>query len=131
VIYIIGGLILGGIVGFSLAYLTGMFLSIKTFRTVEIYCLWMLVMCLEDLVFIREIKYQAAAEADNIPENELKIMKNEDEVLLDKWKHDAIKKLIMSAPPFYQKVIVYRTWNQAMAWLNENIQLALDNAKKS
>ena len=105
---------------FSRAYavMKGATLDIKMFRVAELYCLQMLTTCLEDRVFIKEVKYRVMKANPEIGENQAKISKNEDEYSLSLWKDNVIKHMISVYPPQYRKIIKYNDWKGAMNWLN-------------
>ena len=116
------GTILGYMVSRAVSTVRSATLDIKMFRIVELYCLQMLTLCLEDRVFIKEAKYRVMRANSEFGENQAKISKNEDEYNLSLWKDNVIKHMISVYPPKYKKIIKYRDWKGAMAWLNYYMQ---------
>ena len=113
---------LGAILGYTVSRVVSTIrsatLDIRMFRIVELYCLQLLTSCLEDRVFIKEVKYRVMRENPDFGENQAKISKNEDEYNLSLWKDNVIKQMISIYPPQYKKIIKYKDWKGAMAWLN-------------
>ena len=123
--------VLGALFGYTIsrAYtvLKGASLDMKMFRIAELYCLQMLTTCLEDRVFIKEVKYRVMRSNPEFGENQAKISKNEDEYSLSLWKDNVIKHMISVYPPHYKGIIKYNDWKGAMAWLNYFTQKKVDN----
>jgi len=102
--------------GFATLLATGQ--GVLIFRQVEYMCLQVLALSLEDASNLKTTK-QAILKKLEYPDNVIKLTRNEDEHNLAVWKQEAIKRLIGRYPPSYKRIIHYRTWSQAMNYLEK------------
>ena len=91
------------------------------FKVTELYCLQLLVWSYEDMIFLKETKKEVMRELE-IPENQIKISINIDEVNIKKWKREAIKKLLLRYPDIFRSHVEYHDWNSAMRYLEKVIK---------
>ena len=59
-----------------------------------------------------------------MPENEIKVIKNVDEQNILRWQTTAINKFLLAIPPRFKPLIEYRNWRGAIAYLNKFIKNA-------
>ena len=100
--------------------------SISMFKTTELYCLQLLALSLEDVVFLKESKRKAMASLKFFNKSQLRMVKNQDDLMMTRWKNDSIKDLISRYPENYKATVKYNNWNTAMEWLNFNTHKVLD-----
>ena len=53
------------------------------------------------------------------PNNVIKLTRNEDRYNLDRWKNEAIQRLIERYPSNYKKMVSYRNWAGAMKYFED------------
>lgn len=114
--------VMGAICGVSiyrgLVVLLGVGQGILIFRQAEYMCLQLLALSLEDASNIKTTK-QTIINKLNYPDNVIKFTRNEDQYNLDKWKNEAIRRLIERYPPNYKKIVQYRNWSGAMKYFED------------
>jgi hypothetical protein len=114
--------VMGAICGVSiyrgLVVLLGAGQGILIFRQAEYMCLQLLALSLEDASNIKTTK-QTIINKLNYPDNVIKFTRNEDQYNLDKWKNEAIRRLIERYPPNYKKIVQYRNWSGAMKYFED------------
>ena len=114
--------VMGAICGVSiyrgLVVLLGAGQGILIFRQAEYMCLQLLALSLEDASNIKTTK-QTIINKLNYPDNVIKFTRNEDQYNLDKWKNEAIRRLIDRYPPNYKKIVQYRNWSGAMKYFED------------
>tara|TARA_R110000824_G_scaffold102984_4_gene244947 strand:- start:854 stop:1246 length:393 start_codon:yes stop_codon:yes gene_type:complete len=114
--------VMGAICGVSiyrgLVVLLGVGQGILIFRQAEYMCLQLLALSLEDASNIKTTK-QTIINKLNYPDNVIKFTRNEDQYNLDKWKNEAIRRLIDRYPPNYKKIVQYRNWSGAMKYFED------------
>ena len=114
--------VMGAICGVSiyrgLIVLLGAGQGILIFRQAEYMCLQLLALSLEDASNIKTTK-QTIINKLNYPDNVIKFTRNEDQYNLDKWKNEAIRRLIDRYPPNYKKIVQYRNWSGAMKYFED------------
>ena len=72
----------------------------------------------EDLAFIRELKYKTIRES-GLDDEKLELMKSVDSQLTTSWKRDRINRFLNSYPKRYHHLIQFSDWDEAMARLTE------------
>lgn len=92
--------------------------GVLIFRQAEYMCLQLLALSLEDASNIKTTK-QTIIDRLDYPDNVVKLTRNEDRYSLDRWKNEAIQRLIQRCPPNYRKMIRYRNWSEAMNYFEE------------
>ena len=92
--------------------------GIRIFREAEYMCLQLLALSLEDASNIKTTK-QIIIDKLEYPNNVIKLTRNEDRYSLDRWKNEAIQRLIERYPPNYKKMVSYRTWAGAMKYFED------------
>ena len=114
--------VMGAICGISiyrgLMILLAVSQGILIFRQAEYMCLQLLALSLEDASYIKTTKQQIIKKL-NYPDNVIKLTGNEDRYNLNRWKNEAIKRLIERYPPNYRKIVRYRNWTEAMKYFED------------
>jgi hypothetical protein len=120
-------ILIGIFLGFFLRGVYNKFMISKVeailFKEVELYCLQLLVLTYEDFVYLREKKSMMMHKME-MPENEIKVMRNMDEANILRWQTTAINKFLLAIPPRFKPLIEYRNWRGAMSYLNKFIKKA-------
>jgi len=93
------------------------------FREIEFHCLQLLILTYEDFVYLKEKKAMMMHKME-MPENEIKVIKNVDEQNILRWQTTAINKFLLAIPPRFKPLIEYRNWRGAIAYLNKFIKNA-------
>jgi len=81
-------------------------------------CLQLLALSLEDASYVKTTKQQIIKKL-KYPDNVIKLTGNEDRYNLNRWKNEAIKRLIERYPPNYRKMVRYRNWTEAMKYFED------------
>ena len=114
--------VMGAICGISiyrgLIILLGASQGILIFRQAEYMCLQLLALSLEDASYMKTTKQQIIKKL-KYPDNVVKLTGNEDRYNLNRWKKEAIKRLIERYPPNYKKIVQYRNWAEAMKYFED------------
>lgn len=97
-----------------------------TFKMVELQCLQLLALSLEDAAFMKEARRQMMEKTRIYDKNQIRIIKNEDHYNLQNWKNNSIKRLIDRYPEGYQRSLRYNNWDTAMKYLHSHIEKVLD-----
>jgi len=92
--------------------------GIRIFREAEYMCLQLLALSLEDASNIKTTK-QIIIDKLEYPNNVIKLTRNEDRYSLDRWKNEAIQRLIERYPSNYKKMVSYRNWAGAMKYFED------------
>jgi len=114
--------VMGAICGIS--FYRGLLILMSTgpgiliFRQTEYMCLQLLALSLEDASTIKTIK-QIIIDKLSYPDDVTKLTRNEDRYSLDRWKNEAIQRLIERYPPNYKKMVQYRNWTEAMYYFEK------------
>lgn len=95
--------------------------AVQILKIAELYSLQLLVWSYEDMIFLKEVKRKTMKDLQ-VPENQIKVSINIDEVNIKKWKRKAIKKILLRFPPDYSAHIEYRDWQGAMRYLEKVIK---------
>lgn len=120
------GLVSGAIFYRAAAVLGIAWINTLMFRMVELQCLQLLALSLEDAAFMKEARRQMMEKTRIYDKNQIRIIKNEDQFNLQAWKSNSIKRLIDRYPENYQQSLRYDSWNTAMKYLNINMEKVLD-----
>jgi len=80
-------------------------------------CLVLIGAMVEDIAFMREIKYKTMYES-NIDEKEIEVIKEIDEKAIQTWKNNIIMTLVNSFPKEFRSIIGFSTWAEAMTKLD-------------
>ena len=126
VIIFLSGALCGAIIYRGYADVWSASKSISMFKTTELYCLQLLALSLEDVVFLKESKRKAMASLKFFNEGHLRMAKSQDDLMMAKWKSNSIRDLISRYPENYKATVKYSNWNTAMDWLNINTHKVLD-----
>ena len=97
--------------------------EVALFKEIEYHCLQLLVLSYEDFIYLKEKKMMMMHKME-LPENEIKIMRNVDQQNIDKWQKTAINKFLLAIPPRFRHLIEYRNWRGAMSYLNKFLKKA-------
>tara|TARA_R110002051_G_scaffold23599_1_gene59374 strand:+ start:222 stop:614 length:393 start_codon:yes stop_codon:yes gene_type:complete len=101
-------------------------ISLNAFRMVELSCLQMLALTVEDATFVKETKLLVMQRTKSYNKNQIKITKNMDNQLMKIWKENSIKKMLSRYPKGMRQSARYGNWRTAMAWLELNKHKVLD-----
>jgi len=114
--------VMGAVCGISIyrgiTILLGASQGVLIFRQAEYMCLQLLALSLEDAANIKTTKQQIIKNL-KYPDNVVKLTGNEDRYNLNRWKKEAIKRLIERFPPNYKKIVHYRDWAGAMKYFED------------
>jgi len=92
--------------------------GVLIFRQAEYMCLQLLALSLEDAHNIKTTKQQIIKKLE-YPDNVIKLTGNDDRYSLNRWKNEAIQRLIQRYPPNYKKIVQYRNWTEAMNYFEK------------
>jgi len=120
------GLVAGAIFYRAAAILRVAWINLLMFRMVELQCLQMLAMSLEDAAFMKEARRQMMQKVRIYDKNQIRIIENEDQYNLQNWKDNSIDRLINRYPKNYKKTLKYHDWGTAMKYLNAHVEKVLD-----
>jgi len=101
-------------------------INLSMFQVIELSCLQMLALTIEDASFVKETKHRIMRKTNSFTENQIKITRNEDELLLERWKDNSIQKLLNRYPENLRALARYNNWRTGMAWLDLNMEKVLD-----
>ena len=87
-------------------------------KKIVYHSLVLLVSVVEDLAFMRELKYSQMNESDMSGE-QIKLVKKVDEQILNIWKNNSIKVFKNSFPTPLESIVKFNTWQEAMNELNK------------
>jgi hypothetical protein len=96
------------------------------FRMVELQCLQLLALSLEDAAFMKYARIQMMERVRIYDKSQIKIIENEDRYNLQNWKENSIDRLIGRYPENYRKSLKYYDWDSAMKYLNAHVEKVLD-----
>jgi hypothetical protein len=96
------------------------------FRMVELQCLQLLALSLEDATFMKYARLQMMEKVRIYNKSQIKIIQNEDRYNLQSWKENSIDRLIGRYPENYRKSLRYHDWSTAMEYLNAHVEKVLD-----
>jgi len=126
IVIFISGCIAGCIIYNAAVTLGIAWRNLLMFRLVELQCLQLLAMSLEDAVFMKESRIKSMKKTNVYELNQVKITRNEDKRLLVDWKEQSIHRLIDRYPENYKRIVNYDDWSSAMKWLNLHTEKVLD-----
>tara|TARA_Y100001963_G_C6669020_1_gene394184 strand:- start:262 stop:675 length:414 start_codon:yes stop_codon:yes gene_type:complete len=72
----------------------------------------------EDIAFMREVKYKTLSESDT-PKNQIALIKELDEQALSRWKKSVIQNFIATYPGSLRNLVEFNTWDEAMQKLDQ------------
>jgi hypothetical protein len=81
-------------------------------------CLVLVGAMVEDIAFMRELKYKTMHES-NIDEKEIEVIREIDEKALQTWKNNVIMTVVNSFPKEFRSIIGFSTWAEAMTKLDD------------
>ena len=87
-------------------------------KAVQLDALSFLGTVVEDVAFIRALKYQTMEESDFTP-IEANNIKFADEMVYKQWKESCVKNIHNSLSPAVRAAIPYKNWEEAMAILDD------------
>jgi hypothetical protein len=87
-------------------------------KEVVFRCLTLMGSVVEDLAFIRELKYQQLAKSD-LEEEQINFIKQVDEQALDNWKENSISIFKNSFPGVLRNIVQFNNWKEAMRELDK------------
>ena len=112
----------GGV--FTTYYLARLFEIVHLWRLVERTTIHLLLMCMkivEDVAFLEEVKRQHMQSAEFTPK-QIRQFQEVDERTLTSWKDSVILSLVAKTPPNFRSMMPFKTWREAMEFVNENIK---------
>ena len=98
-------------------------------RMTDLYCLRLLSVSLEEVMHIRHTKHRIMREFKTHTPGHLKMVKNQDEHNVDRWKREVIEKLTSRFPKSYRGSLKYHDWDTAMYWLGKEMRKNIDIQK--
>ena len=119
------GLMAGAFVQAIFSRILGIGAGIILFKQVELECLRMLALSLEDAAFMKGAKQKIMKQFDYDP-NAVKITINEDDFTIAQWKRASIDRVIERYPTNLTGLTLYDDWESAMQYLNDNSNLVED-----
>ena len=75
----------------------------------------------EDIAFIKELKYKSLEE-QGMPQAQIWKIKKVDEEMLSNWKTTVIRKFVNTCPMPFRAIIRFRTWDEAMKILTKHLK---------
>ena len=87
-------------------------------RDIVIRCLVLIAAIVEDVSYMRTLKYKIMVE-NNIEEEEIEAIKSIDEKALHVWKTNTIATIINAFPKELKAVIDFSNWDEAMVRLDK------------
>ena len=86
-------------------------------KGVVFHCLTLMGAVVEDLAFIRELKYQQLAKSD-LEDDQVNFIKQVDEEALNNWKENSISIFKNSFPGPLSSIVKFNNWKEAMKELD-------------
>jgi hypothetical protein len=127
IIILLSGIVMGAFLYRTLLVLRVAYINLQMFRTVELQCLQLLALSLEDAVFLKETKRNIMRQLKVFDENQIKVANNEDKYNLNKWKENSVRRLLETYPENYRGVSPFEDWSSAMSWLEKNKEMIFNN----
>ena len=87
-------------------------------KEVVFHCLTLMGAVVEDLAFIRELKYQQLAKSD-LEEEQIDFIKQVDEQALNNWKESSVSIFKNSFPGVLKNIVQFNNWKEAMRELDK------------
>jgi len=87
-------------------------------KQVVFHCLTLMGAVVEDLAFVRELKYQQLAKSD-LEEEQVDFIKQVDERALDNWKENSVSIFKNSFPGVLGNIVQFNNWKEAMKELDK------------
>jgi hypothetical protein len=87
-------------------------------KQVVFHCLTLMGAVVEDLAFIRELKYQQLVKSD-LEEEQIDFIKQVDERALDNWKESSVSIFKNSFPDVLGNIVQFNNWKEAMKELDK------------
>ena len=85
----------------------------KFIRDIQVLAILLIGQAFEELLKIHLIKYSILNSPDStVSEEEIKLLKNEDEAFLLKWKKNTLATLNHSVPPIYHSAVDLEDWKE-------------------
>jgi uncharacterized HAD superfamily protein len=75
----------------------------------------------EDIAFIKELKYKSL-EDQGMSKAQIWKIKKIDEEMLNNWKKTVIRKFVNACPTPFKTIIRFRTWDEAMQTLTDYLK---------
>jgi hypothetical protein len=72
----------------------------------------------EDVAFLGELKTKQMRDT-GLTEEQIKNFKEVDDHTLTNWKDSVILSMVTKAPPNFRAMMPFKTWNQAMNFMND------------
>jgi len=119
---------LGGAVAYKfLAILLGITQITYVIQQLQINILTFLGTTLEDIAYIKALKYKTMKELKVDP-NQIKKAKMHDEEFFEEWKKSCIENIHKSVPSYIR--LSFDNWQESMALLNEVYRRRIDDEEK-
>jgi len=72
-----------------------------------------------ELSIVRVFRDKTLKDSDKYSEEQLKLIKNEDELFLNNWKKKSVDKLNSSVPPLYKPYVSIKNWEELIQLLTD------------
>jgi len=120
---------LGGAIAYKfLSILLGVTQITHVVQQLQINILTFLGTTLEDIAYIKALKYKAMKESKVDP-NQIKKIKMRDEEFFEEWKKSCIENIHKSVPSYIR--LSFDNWQESMALLNEVYRRRIDDEEKN
>ena len=90
-------------------------------EVLHIHAVLLLGTVVQDIAFIKELKYKSLEE-QGMPKAQIWKIKKVDEEMLSNWKITVIHKFVSACPMPFRTIIRFRTWDEAMKILTEHLK---------
>lgn len=128
-IIFLSGLLVGWVVKSVINRVLGTGAGLIIFRQIELECICMLALSIEDAAFMKSAKHMLMKELDHDP-NAIKITINEDDFTMEQWKKRSIERLLSHYPTNLTRIAMYDDWRGAMEYLDMNMPRGNNNGRR-
>ena len=123
------GVILGICLGVVYNILSTHSGNMDAIKVADLYCLRLLSVSLEEVMYIKHTKHRIMREFKTHTSDHIKMLENQDEHNLGRWKKEVIEHLISRFPKRYRSSMKYYDWDTAMYWLDKEMRKNIDIKK--
>lgn len=114
----------------ALGFCCGIFASVFLARLLEvvhlwrlvretlIHLVWMLTKMIEDIEFLKEMRYKQMRESGMTPEQMRKFQEVDDQFLTN-WKDSVIVSIVSRAPRNFRTMMPFSNWREAVSFLRD------------
>ena len=104
----------------TLVLLFGVTEKIKFIESIRFFAFILIGRAFEELLKVHVLKYSLLKNDPAIASNQIKLLKNEDELFLAEWQKKAVHRLNASVPPLYKNCIDLKDWDDLMSVLKNS-----------